>query len=164
MEKEEGRRRERPWDDQQLAMVSKKELIEWLQQNASNSFLKKHGLQGKVANVAKKNKKVLDESFRALFEEGASEDSFRQEKDEEETKVYRETFCRPKVRSVRPLKLLMLNFVGMNIKVYHKALLKFLPNVPLPFVPPITLTLTHSLTHSHSPTFSHPLSHAPTHT
>lgn len=141
-EKEErgkdNNRPQRPWDDKQLETVSKKELIEWLQHNASNSFLQKHGLQGKVSNVAKKSKKVLDASFQTLFKGERS--SFRQEKDEEESRKYQETFCRTRRKGkLLSLKVVVLRFIGKNIKQFQKVLLR--NSLAIPRWPSVSIPL-----------------------
>jgi len=119
-------RRERPWNKEELEKISKKELIDWLQQNANNSFLQQHQLQGKVSNVAKKNKSVLIKAFNILFERN---DSWRESKDEEETKQFRDTFCRIRVVPLQSLKVIVLRYLAMNIKFFHKELLRKLPQV-----------------------------------
>ena len=118
-------RRERPWNKEELEKISKKELIDWLQQNANNSFLQQHQLQGKVSNVAKKNKSVLIKAFNILFERN---DSWRTVQDEPVR--YRDTFC-------QSLKTLVLRYVAKNIKVFLQELVEKLPEVrhspPHPF-------------------------------
>lgn len=47
-----------PWDSVSVTSVSKKEVLEWLQGNASQGFLKEHGLTGNVTTKAKKAKAV----------------------------------------------------------------------------------------------------------
>jgi len=135
MEVQRESRRERPWNKEELEKISKKELIEWLQQNANNSFLQQHQLQGKVSYVAKKNKTVLIKAFNTLFEQN---DSWRDSKDEEESKRYRETFCRPRVDALQPLKVIVLRFFAKNINTYQKRLIADLPEVSA------TLTLRYS--------------------
>jgi len=119
-------KRERPWNSGELEKISKKELIEWLQQNANNSFLQQHQLQGKLSNVAKKNKSVLIKAFNILFERN---DSWRESKDEEETKHFRDTFCRIRVAPLQSLKVIVLRYLAKNIKFFHKDLLRKLPEV-----------------------------------
>jgi len=73
----------RPWTAEQVKSdeISKKQIVEFLQEHASSAFLKKNKLNGKLANVVKSSKKGdLEESYEALF---ASKE-FRNEKEEEE--------------------------------------------------------------------------------
>jgi len=59
----------RPWEDSQLGSVTKKQLVEFLQQHGNNEFLQRHRLNGKVANITKcSNKDALDAAYKELFE------------------------------------------------------------------------------------------------
>jgi len=70
---------ERQWTD--LAAVSKKQLVEFLQQHGNNAFLQKHRLKGKVANIQKSSsKKQLDDAYEDLF----VSKEFRTENDDKE--------------------------------------------------------------------------------
>ncbi|KAJ3336771.1 FK506-binding protein 2B [Gonapodya sp. JEL0774] len=65
---------ERPWTDEQLKDVGKKDLIHWIQENATLDFLKDHKLNGKLAALAKSaSKDDAVKSYLALFDT----DSFR---------------------------------------------------------------------------------------
>eukprot|EP01087_Luapelamoeba_hula_P022748 TRINITY_DN8235_c0_g1_i1.p1 TRINITY_DN8235_c0_g1~~TRINITY_DN8235_c0_g1_i1.p1 ORF type:complete len:229 (+),score=63.20 TRINITY_DN8235_c0_g1_i1:203-889(+) len=59
----------RPWQKAQLDSVTKKQIIEFIQENANEAFLTKHRLRGKVANLQKSaNKKNLDDAYEELFD------------------------------------------------------------------------------------------------
>ncbi|KAK9765554.1 FK506-binding protein 2B [Basidiobolus ranarum] len=61
---------ERTWTNEQLLSddVSKKDIVQFLQQNGSNQFLLEHKLNGKVQNVAKAGKKdALANAYEQLF-------------------------------------------------------------------------------------------------
>ncbi|KAG7316550.1 hypothetical protein KOW79_020091 [Hemibagrus wyckioides] len=61
----------REWSDEQLNSeeIPKKDLIKFLQDNASNSFLVEHKLMGNIKNVAKTAKKEqLVDAYKQLFE------------------------------------------------------------------------------------------------
>ncbi|CAH1786955.1 unnamed protein product [Owenia fusiformis] len=73
----------RPWTDDDLIgeKVGKKEMIIWLQENATGAFLLEHKLKGAVKNVNKsKTKDALIEDYNALYETK----SFKKEGEEEE--------------------------------------------------------------------------------
>ncbi|PVU94001.1 hypothetical protein BB559_003105 [Furculomyces boomerangus] len=62
---------EQKWTAEQLVSdeVSKKDLVEFLQQNSSNKFLIQNKLNGKVANIAKTSKKpLLISAYNLLFQ------------------------------------------------------------------------------------------------
>jgi len=61
----------RPWSDADLASdsVSKRDLVTFLQENASNQFLLHHKLNGKFVNIVKNSKRdALVTAFLNLFE------------------------------------------------------------------------------------------------
>jgi FK506-binding protein 3 len=70
-----------PWKQEELGQVPKKDIVEFLQKNGNNAFLQRHGLKGKLQNVAKNvNKGKLDAAYADLF---VSKD-FRTEEDDKE--------------------------------------------------------------------------------
>jgi len=86
-----------PWTDQQLTTeaVTKKDLVSWLQDNASQKFLKEHKLNGKVPNIVKtKQKDQLIEDFKHLFEtksfKGSKDDVQEQEVKEDKKEEVKE--------------------------------------------------------------------------
>jgi len=64
---------ERKWTAEEIASdkVGKKEIINWLNENAAENFLYEMKLMGSVKNVAKKPKELLIEAYEGLFEKGA---------------------------------------------------------------------------------------------
>lgn len=57
-----------PWPENTLDKVTKRDLVVFLQGNASNTFLKRHGIGGKQASVIKNTgKPKLDEAYKDLF-------------------------------------------------------------------------------------------------
>jgi hypothetical protein len=47
-----------PWKQEELGQVPKKDIVEFLQKSGNNAFLQRHGLKGKLQNVAKNVNKV----------------------------------------------------------------------------------------------------------
>jgi len=47
----------RPWEKEQLESIDKKEILQWLNDQASNNFLQRHKLKGQIASIAKKTAK-----------------------------------------------------------------------------------------------------------
>eukprot|EP01125_Pyxidicula_operculata_P001346 TRINITY_DN11240_c0_g1_i1.p1 TRINITY_DN11240_c0_g1~~TRINITY_DN11240_c0_g1_i1.p1 ORF type:complete len:226 (-),score=36.14 TRINITY_DN11240_c0_g1_i1:18-668(-) len=57
------------WNQSELSTATKKEVLEYLHKTASNDFLARNGLRGKVANLLKvTGKGKLDEAYNELFE------------------------------------------------------------------------------------------------
>jgi FK506-binding protein 3 len=72
---------ERKWSAADLAGVTKKDLVEFLQKNGSNAYLKRHKINGQLASVTKNANKVkLDEAHEDLF----ATKEFRSAADDEE--------------------------------------------------------------------------------
>jgi len=109
--REEGNsRRERPWNDEELEKIPKKELLKWLQQNANNSFLQQHSTD---------NKSLLIKAFNTLF---ARNDYWRGEQDEQELFRYHNTEC-------PSLTTLVLRYLSKNIRAFLQELIEKLPEV-----------------------------------
>lgn len=121
--------------DERLDSLSKKQLIESIQQIASNAFLLQHGLQGKISNIAaKKNKKDLTKLYKMVKDN--PQQFGRQAKDEQETTEFRETFCRSKIRNPKSLKRLCMRFILARMDQYIDSLLALMPEVSR-FPPPL---------------------------
>src|SRR5689334_10052835 len=107
--------------------LTKKQLIEWLQANASYAFLLQHGLQGKVDNVAgKKNRNDLVKACKMVQQNPSFA---RQESDEKEAKEFEDTFRRKKVRTLRSLKMLCMRFILPRMARFAAKMHKTMPNV-----------------------------------
>jgi len=58
----------RQWDNAQLEALDKRELLQWLNDNGSNSFLSKHKLKGQISSILKKaTKPKLIEAYDDLW-------------------------------------------------------------------------------------------------
>ncbi|KAL6052954.1 FK506-binding protein 2B [Balamuthia mandrillaris] len=76
---------EPPFKFEELNNVTKKQLVDFLQQNANNEFLGRHKLRGKAANVVKAaTKDKLDLAYKELFETK----EFRSEEDDQATQAF----------------------------------------------------------------------------
>ena len=118
---------------------TKKQLIEWLQANASNSFLEKNTLRGKADRVAaKKNRQDLVKLCKQVLGDPSLK---RNSQDEKETKDFKDTFCRQKIRKVPSLKTLTMRAILARLDHHAPQLHSKMPDVRFLYTPPFIPTI-----------------------
>jgi hypothetical protein len=124
-----------PWDEEGVKKISKKLVIEWLQDNATERFLKDRGLDGKVGNLlTRKTKRELDEAYLKWVSLSCGRGATKKltktkntQKDETSTK--KEPTSPKTVAGMRPLKSFVLAVITKRLKRFHPVLLRKMPDV-----------------------------------